>query len=414
MSPENRYTILEQELDRIIRSELNTRMAGGQKKIYLSRINDIIERKNRQIVEAHQSGQIEAILTSVFPVYLQLKEGGRLYLTPEELTHNQYREYLNRKERFDTLFTAAGMAAENPDLRAMVTEKRALFDTEVFKARELVQLIDTVGRINKEADMSIQVTPGLEETAIAYLKELAPLRSDLGAIEARALEYKKEDYLGEGLQRLRQAIHSAAKSIARKEKKAAEFLFDKAGTIFGMYKSTPSDLSQLQSFMAQKKELLRYLDIFDSLGDEDRRYRIERFVAAVDGTLQNLQVEVERQKAQEAKISEKHHREINDAYARFQEMKEMFARGELAAESQQKNAARKLKNYRDIFKAHGQRIMARDVERFMNSTGIGRQPPAGDVSPSAGSNAFDYRRGFLFLLPITVVLLFLLFILILL
>lgn len=414
MTPENRYPILEQELDRIIQTELNIRMSGGPKKVDLSRVNDIIERKNRQIVEAHQSERIDGILTSLFSVYLQMKTGGRLYLTPEGLSQPRYEQYLNKRERFDTLFTAAAMAAHDPHLRGLVTEKRKLFDTEFIKARELVRLIDIVGHIKKEADMSIPVNPGLEETAIAYLKELAPLRSDLGAIEARALEFKDETYLPEGYRRLRQAIHSAGKSIARKEKKAAEFLFDQAAVIFRTYKSTPSDLSHIQSFMAQKEELMRYVKVFDSLGDEDRKYRIQRFIATLDGTLQSLQGEVERQKAEEARISEKHHREINDAYARFQEMKEMFARGELTADSQQKNAAQKLRKYRDIFKAHGQRIMARDVERFMNSTGIGKPPSAGDIAASKGSEDFDYRKGFLILLPITVALLFLLFVLILL
>ncbi|MFW5811191.1 MAG: hypothetical protein ACOCWY_06290 [Thermodesulfobacteriota bacterium] len=414
MTIENRYPSLEQELDRIIQAELNIRMSGGPKKVDLPRVNDIIEQKNRQIVEAHQSDRIDGILTSLFSLYLQMKEGGRLHAIPEGLSQRQYEQYLNKKERFDTLFTAAAMAVRDPHLRELVTEKRKLFDSEFAKAKELVRLIDTGGHVKKEADMSIPVNPGLEETAIAYLKELAPLRSDLGAIEARALEFRDEPFLSEGYRRLRQTVHSAGKSIARKEKKAAEFLFDQAAIIFQTYKSTPSDLSHIQSFMEQKEELLRYLKIFDSLGDEDRKHRIQRFIASLDGTLQNLQAEVERQKAEEARISEKQQREINEAYARFQEMKEMFAQGELSADSQQKNAARKLKKYRDIFKAHGQRIMARDVERFMNSTGIGKPPPAGAVAITKGPEGFDYRKGFLMLLPITIALLFLLFVLILL
>ena len=414
MTIENRYPILEQELDRIIQAELNIRMSGGPKKVDLPRVNDIIEQKNRQIVEAHQGERIDGILTSLFSVYLQMKEGGRLHANREELSQRQLERYLSKKERFDTLFTAATMAVHDPELRELITEKRKLFDSEFIKARELVQLIGTVGHLKKEADMSIPVNPGLEETAIAYLKELAPLRSDLGAIEARALEFRDETYLAEGYRRLRQAIHSAGKSIARKEKKAAEFLFDQAATIFQTYKSTPSDLSYIQPFMEQKEELLRYFKIFDSLGDEDRKYRIQRFINSLDRTLQNLQAEVERQKAEEARISEKQQRKINEAYTRFQEMKEMFAQGELSADSQRKNAAQKLKKYRDIFTAHGQRIMARDVERFMNSTGIGKPPYPLAVAAPKKSEKFDYRKGFLILLPITIVLLFLLFVLILL
>jgi hypothetical protein len=53
--------------------------------------------------------------------------------------------------------------------------------------------------------------------------------------------------------------------------------------------------------------------------------------------------------------------------------------------------------------------MARDIDRFINSTGIGkslrsnRARTAGD----ADEDTFDYRKGFLILLPITIVLTFL-------
>lgn len=409
---ENRYPILEQELDRIIRAELNSRVAGSLKKAKIARVNEILERKNRGIVEAHQETRVDGILPGLLSVYLRLREGGSLHLTPEGLSQNAYERYLNKKERFDTLFAAAVMAIQDPDLRTLVTEKRRLFEQESIKLWELVRLMKAADHIKREADMSAAVNPGLEETAIGYLKELAPLRSDLGAIEARAMEYKEEDYLREGYRMLRRAIHSAGKSIAGKEKKAAEFLFDQANIVFRTYKSTPADLTHVQAFMEQKEELSRYAKIFDSLDDEDRRDRLQRWIATLDGTLQKLQREIERQKEEEARVSEKQQREVQDAYARFQEIREMFARGEMPAESQRKNAEQKLKKYRDIFKAHGQRIMARDVERFMNSTGVGKTNLPEAVSKSAASDDFDYRKGFLILLPITIGLLFLVFLLI--
>jgi hypothetical protein len=411
---ENRYPILEQELDRILRAELNSRVSSSLKPAKVSRINEILERKNRQIVEAHQESRTETILPSIFSVFLQLKEGGRLFLTPEGLGEKTLQQYINKKERFNTLFSAALMAIQDPQLNVLVTEKRMLFDNEFIKLQEMVRLIAAVGRIKREADMSIAVNPGLEESAINYLKELAPLRSDLGAIEARAIEFKNEAYMQEGFRKLRQAIHSAGKSIAGKEKKAAEFLFSQAGIIFSTYKATPADLSYIQAFMEQKEELSRYAKIFDSLQDEDRRNRILQFIATLDVTLQKLQREIEKQKAEEARASEKSRREVDDAFTRFQEIKEMFARGELAAESQQKNTARKLENFRDIFKAHGQRIMARDVERFMNSTGIGKSNLPEAVSNPPKTDTFDYRKGFLILLPVSIALLLLVFMLILL
>ena len=412
MNSEKKYRKIENELDSIVRAELNSRISGTQKKQDISKACDILELKNRQIVEAHTKGKTESILQTLFSGYLQTREGGSLYFASKTGDKKLYLGYINKKDRFETLFTASMMALADRDLADIINKKRSIFHADYDRQKDILRLIKTVYEIKKQADMSIAENPGIEENAVSYLTELAPLRSDLKLIEARCVEFQTWEYIQEAVRQLRHAIQSADASISQKGRKAARFLFDKAGTIYHSYKSTQADISCIEMFMNQKEELERYADIFDSTGDDNRRDRIRGFIAGIESTLGRLQSEIETQKDREARISEKHRQDIKDAYDRFVEIREMYANGQLETPNQQKNAGLKLKKCRDRLIAGGQRVMARDIERFMNTAGIGRTESAAGKKETGEIDNFDYKRGFMVLLAVTIILVLIIFLLI--
>jgi len=409
MKIEKKYQKIENELDMIVRAELNQRVSHTRKKKDIESINRVIESKNRQIVEIHQKGKTGDILPSMLSGWLQSREQGNLYMSLEETGEQTYKEYNNKKERFETLFTASLMALPDKELIGIVKNKQKLFYDNYTIIRELSILGLTVKNIRKEINMSESVKPQDEETAVSYLKEITPLKTDLQAIESRYIEIKDADYIEEAVKNLHGEIHSAAKSLDEKSQNAAKYLFDQANQIFHNYKSTPSTLRNLEIFTAQKQELLRYAGIFDSINDTERKSKIEGFLLSIDKTVQNQQDELFKQKEHEARLSEKIQNEINETYDRFLEIKDLYAQGNLGTESQQKNAEARLIKYRDTLIANGQRIMARDIERFINSTGIGKK----DAVPAPGnSDDFDYKKGFLVLLPVTIILLLTVFLMI--
>ncbi|GBC61955.1 Uncharacterized protein DENIS_2917 [Desulfonema ishimotonii] len=404
MSPK-KYQKLENELDRIIRAELTFRV-GTRKHQDISAINDALEVRNRQIVEAHQKGGVAEILPSLVSGLFQTREGGKLWLPAARTSDEKYENYLHRKGRFETLFSAAVMALEDDALPEIVSRKRQLFDAKFAQLRELMLLTGAARNMQKEADMRSDNASGDEEGAFAHLMALAPLRADLHTIENQCAELREDTWLAEALRQLQQAVRKAEKSIAEKSRKSAKTLFDQAGDIFQHYKSVPATIPNMDRLTAQKGELQRYAGIFNDIGDKERVGRIEGFVAAIDATLRKLQEEVAQQKAYETRMSAQQQAAVSDACDRFAEIRELYAQGRLTAESQKKNAGRKLNKYRDTLIANGQRIMARDIDRFINATGIGKKAdkkPEGDRKEQADS--FDYKKGFLILLPITIVLL---------
>ncbi|MDM8535252.1 hypothetical protein QUF70_00695 [Desulfobacterales bacterium HSG17] len=409
MKIEKKHQKIENELDMIVRTELNQRVGHKQKKKDIDSINRLIESKNRQIVEVHQKGKIINILPSMISGWLQTREQGSLYLSPEETIAQNYKEYNNIKERFETLFAASLMALPDKELISIVKSRQKLFYDNFTIIRELSILGTTVKNIAKQINMTESVKPQDEETAVSYLKGIAPLKTDLQTIEARYIEVKDSDYIEEAVKKLHGEIHWAAKSLDEKNKNAAKYLFDQANQIFHNYKSTSVSLKNLEIFTAQKQDLLRYLGIFDSIGDTERKSKIEGFVSSIDKTVLNQQDELLKQKEHEARLSEKIQNEINETYDRFLEIKALYAQGNLNTKIQQKNAEARLIKYRDTLIANGHRIMARDIERFINSTGIGKKNTR---SATENSDDFDYKKGFHILLPVTILLLLIVFIMI--
>ena len=414
MKSEKAYSKIEGELDRIVQAELNDRIGNRPHPKLPSDIGDIFEHRNRQIVTAHQQGTIADILVPIFISFLQSREGGRLHLSAESLAPADFTAYTAKKERFETLFSAAVMALPDRDLADIVTRMRAVFDEHHLKLREINRLAETVRQIRRKAANTAEPTGSVtEKHAVGLLASLSPLRADLRAIESHCVAFRENVYLKSAVQYLETELQSADRVIAEKGREASKSLFDSAGAVFHAYRSTPVSLSNTEQFVAQKEELARYARIFESVGETDRKEQIERYIATIDAALRKLRQEIERQKESEARLSEKHQQEISEAYGRFLEIKDQFAGGLLALESQRKNAAERLRHCRDTLIANGQRVMARDIDRFINATGIGKSPASGAPPRPGGGDqdTFDYKKGFLILLPISVMLLFLLLLL---
>ena len=407
---EKKYRQIADELDKIVRSELNRRAGSRPGVKNLSEIGEQIEVKNREIVEAHQQGKTAKILPSLMAAWLRTREDGDLYAEPDMQNEKSCEIWLSKKERLETLFAAAVLSLEDKNLTELVSMAKKCFDDNHMRIKELLALARTAENIRKEADMTRTEKPKDEKSAIAYLREIAPLRSDLEIIRSRYAEAEDADYLHEAVLKLGGSIHSADRSIAEKSRNAAKYLFDQAASVFHSYQSTPAAIPNAEIFNQQKEILSRYAGIFKEIGDSERQEKIGRFIASIDATIEKLQREVEKQKESETKITEKVQREISEAYERFLEIKEAYAQGMPASESQRKNAGERVKKYRDILIANGQRIVALDLERFINSTGIGKEE--NNTAGISKEDDFDYKKGFLILLPITIILLLLVFVMI--
>ncbi len=408
----NQYFKFEKELDRIVSSQINIRIDARKKKKDLNRITDEIESRNRHIVKAHQNNETPKILGPMFATFLQMQEGGKLYIPETNRDEEKFKIYFNTKGRYETLFAAAIMALEDRELARIINLKRELFRQKHKDLKEGLLLMETVIAIGKEAEKKIEWNPAKENEAVLCLDELAPFKSDLKAIETKCAEYIKDGYLT-GLGRmLQRSIQNAENSIALKSRKAAKFLFSQASGVFHMYKSTPVDIVHYERFMAQKEELAQYEKIFSNIGDKDRQEKIENFIKSIDNTLSKLNKKIEKQKNIENLAAEKKQGEIHDAFDQFLEIKNMYADSQITTHSQKKNIGIKLKKIRDTLIANGQRVMAMEVERFMNSTGTGISPKKKSFLNPDDNQEFDYRKGFFILLPITIILLFILFLLI--
>lgn len=400
MNSQKKYRKTDTELDRIVRAELNYRAGGKSGKKDIARTSEYIEARNRQIVEAHQHQRTAEILPAMLSCALQLKKGGSHCFGPDDLPAEMLQDYTNRKERFNTLFTAAIMALDDPVLREIVMGKQRSFEIYHERLDVLLALTRRVTKLQTEAGMISTESSGDEKKVTECLAELAPLRTELQNISAQCIEYQEDDYLEEAVQQLQQAVQSASRTVTEKGRSASRVLFETAGSIFHSYQSTPAIIQNMDRFLGQKEGLNRYLNLFETLNDTERRDQVKGFMDTVDGTIERLRYEVQKQKEHEARASEKLQQDVQETYEQFTEIREMYARGELTAESQMKNTGEKLKKYRDKLTANGQRILALEVERFINATGIGK--------PQTKLNAddpFNYKKGFYILLPITIILL---------
>ncbi|QTA91191.1 hypothetical protein [Desulfonema magnum] len=405
MEEPQKYQKIEKELDKIIISELNNRFGEKEKNRNPTKINDILEKKNRELVTAHQNGRVASMIPIIFRSYLQIKEGGKLYFEKEDLRNKkEFEIYLGKKNRLRVLVNASLNALTEEDLIYIVRDKKKTFNDEYRKAAEVMELVRKAHDIRQSSDKSDLPVPRDEETAISYLREIAPLNVALQKIESRYIGLKQEPYLCEILQQLQRAINLGFKSITLQSKKASGFLFDQASAIFKSHKSVSASIASIESFMRQKEELVRYYSLFDSIGDENRKKQVESFISTIEATVSKIRKDIEKQKQRETAISEKSNQEIQEAYESFLDIKKMYAEGEFRVESKRKKAVSLLKKCQNILKANGHRIKARDIERFLNSTGIEKAEDT-EYMPQA-ENLF-YKRAFLTILPVTIFLGFL-------
>lgn len=400
-----KYQKIETELDKIIISEINSRFTGKPKKSNPGKVRTLIEKKNREIVRTHQRGKTASNLTMLFSGYLQIREGGKLFFGRDDLEKKEFESYLGKKNRLEALLGASLNTLKEETLINLVYRKRKRFDDEYHKAKEVMQLIQEAGNLRKEAEEPEMMIPKDEETAISYLEDIAPLTASLQKIESRYIELKEDVYIAEVLQQLQSAINLAFKSITLQSRKASRFLFDQVRLVFQKHKSARAGLSSIDEFIAQKEELVRYYTIFDSIEDDTRKKQTGNFILAVENAIEKLHERAARQKEREAEISEKNQQDVEDAYNRFLEIKEQYAEGDLDTSGAKRRAVSALKRSQYILRSNGQQIKARDIDRFLNATGINRKEGMSDAPQNAPQNQnMFYKRAFLGILPITIAL----------
>jgi hypothetical protein len=401
MKKEKQYRRIEKQLDKIIVSEINARFSGKRKKQNPGKVREIIEKRNREIVTAHQRGSVALMVPALFKGYLQIQEGGELYFEKGDFSNSEFEIYFGRKSRLQALANASLNAMTDETLIQTIYRKKSIFEEEYRKAKEVVKLIEKADEIRRRSDEIDLAIPKDEEEAVSYLKNIAPLKADVQKIESRYIELKQSRYLAQVLQQLQNSINFAFKSIGSQSKKASEFLFLKASAVFKNYRATRANIAGIDAFIRQKEDLIRYYTIFDSIGDEDRRDQINSFVCVIEKSIEKLRGGVERQKQLETEISEKQDQEVHQAYQRFLDIKKQYADGKLEIENARKKAVSVLKKSCNALKASGLRIKAREVERFLNSTGIEKSEASENVRPV--QNLF-YKKAFLMMLPVTLLL----------
>ncbi|MDM8552633.1 hypothetical protein QUF72_21295 [Desulfobacterales bacterium HSG2] len=394
---------IEAELDKIIIAEINDRFAGRQKKQNPRKVKEIIEKKNREIVKTHQKGKTASNLPLLFSGYLQIQEGGKLYFGKRDLDKKEFESYLGKKNRLEALAGASLNTLREENLINIVYRRRKIFDDEYRKAKEVTALIEQTAEIRQNADEPGPMIPKDEETAVSYLKEIAPLKSALQKIESRYIELKEDFYIADVLQQLQSSVNLAFKSITLQTQKTSRFLFDQARAVFQKHKTSRTGICSIEEFVRQKEELVRYYSIFDSIGDDNRKKQTKFFISTIETAIGNLQKDIVREKQRDTKVSEKSNREVQDAYERFLEIKKMYSQGKLDEKGRKKKAISGLKKCRNILKSNGQRVKAREVERFLNATGIDKKEETKSPDTIHAQNIF-YKRAFLAILPVTIAL----------
>jgi hypothetical protein len=398
---------IEKELDSIIIAEINGRFSESPEKLNVLKVNEIIEERNREIVKIHQQDKIAASLPLFFKSYLQIREGGNLYFSPDDLSKKEFEIYAGKKGRLEVLLNASLNTLPDEELIHLIYHKRSLFDDEYAKAKEVMRLAGQAAEIRKTADspdsellkndLKNRFTD--EESAILYLNEMGALRAALQKIESRYAEVGQDAYIAEVVKRMKNEVSLAFQSMAQQSRKTSEFIFDQANTIFQHYKSVKSRLANIEKFVSCKEALLRYRKIFESAGDEDRKKQLDFFISTVEAGIDKLQKKIEKEKQREAAASEKDNQEVKEAYDVFLEIKSDYADRKLDPAFKRRRAVTRLKKSLDILKSNGQRVKAREIERFLNSTEMDKDEEKPGAAPQ---NLLFYKKAFMVILPLTI------------
>lgn len=392
MKKDKRLKKLENELDKIIIAEINSRLSK-RKKIAPDTVNETIEEKIREIVRAHQDGKTASVIAPLFSACLQIRDDGKLSLDRRSSTIRQYESNLLKKGRLEVLLAASMNALNDDGAVETFRKKTETFDLKYRQILDIRRLAEEAGEIREKADKHGHVMPGSEATVISYLKDISPMRTGLQKIESAFVEFDSDQYIGEALRKLRNEIHHAWKSLGSLDHAAAGFILGQADAVFKTYRETKPEIANMDAFIGQKETLSRYFQLFESTGDEQRKEQIGSLISTIDATLETLDEKIAKQKEIETRVVEKSDREVDAAYEKFLELKEEFAEGKIDTRTKRNKTAARLRKYGDILKAHGRRVKARDIERFLNSTGLAK--------PEGLPRNTIYKWAFFAMLPIT-------------
>ncbi len=404
MKPLTDYQKTEQALNRIIVAEINDRLTARRRPPHPGEVSATLERVNREIVQAHQTGSLFDKLPRLFQVSIQLKEGGRLHLDSQEMPAPEFRHYMAKKRRFEALMAASVFGLRNTSLKSLIHLKSEVFERTRRKSVEVMALVKEARDIQDALPRRKLIKPRNEEEAVTLLKEISEYRARLDEIESRYAVFEGDKGLENGLTKLRQAINRAARAMDQQSRRSVKFLLDQAGVVFKMYQSTLADIANIDTFIAQKDELRRYRDLFEALGNEERRDQVAGFMETVDATVERLQKKIDARKRLEARQSDKDQQAIDAVYADFLEVKERYAQGRLSSRRDKKRALAQLRKAIDALKSNGQRVRAREIERFINATGLDPKGSTGEPPTDATLRAayLFYRKAFFILVPLSV------------
>jgi hypothetical protein len=402
--PPTDYQKTEQALNRIITAEINDRLAVRKRLPHPAEVSATLERVNREIVQAHQSGSLFDKLPRLFQVSLQLNRDGRLHLDSQNTPPAEYRHYMAKKRRFDALMAASLFGLRNTALKSLVNMKSERFERARQKAVQVMEWVKEAREIRESLPKRRFIKPRDEEEAVALLKEMSAHRARLEELKSRYAVFEGDKGLENALAKLRHALNQAARAIDQQSKRSVKFILGQAGVIFKMYQSTPADIANIDTFISQKDELKRYRNLFDALGDRERRDQVAGYMETVDATVQRLQKKIDARKRVEALQSDKEAQAIDAVYTEFLEIKERYAQGRVASRKERKRALAHLRKTIDVLKANGQRIRAREIERFINATDLSTESPSGMSTGDATlrSAYLFYRKAFFILLPLSV------------
>lgn len=404
MKPLTDYQKTEQALNRVIVAEINDRLAERKRPPRMSEISATLERVNREIVQAHHAGTLFDKLPHLFQVGLQLKEGGRLHLDVQKTPAADFRSYMAKRRRFEALMAASLFGLRNNSLKSLVNLKSEIFDQTHKKAEEILDLIQEARAVRDNLPKSKFARPRNEDEAADLLKEMAEHRARLDEIESRFAVFEADSGLENGLSLLRQALNRTYRAMDHQSRKSVKHIMDQAGVIFKMYQSTPADIANIDEFMAQRDDLKRYQDLFNALGDEERRDQVAGFMEKIDAAIEKLREKIEAGKQAEARRSDKDHQAVELVYNDFLDIKNRYSQGGLSSRRDRKKTLNRLRKAIDTLKANGQRVRAREIERFINATGIDPKGRSGEPLADAAlrSAYLFYRRAFFILLPLTI------------
>ena len=409
---------LEDELDQIIRSEINRRLPLRPEIKNPNRVGESLEDRMAEIVRAHENETLMAIIPTLFAVSLQILARGALFFDRDDLPFRDFLLYEDQISRVRAL-TAASLTHLPQHILDIFDSKMKRFDQAfalLEKNREYIREID---KIREDAEqMELQYIRD-EEDAVAFYKAAGTLRTRLVSIESVHTELKSAPFLEQGAANMQNAMHLATKSLTARTEKPARFLFSQAAAVYRQFQMTRVHLTGMEQFIRQKEELARYHKLFSETKDMTRAKKTAEFITSIDKTIDKLNRDIDREKTGEAASSQKENLKIQESWNRFQEIRKQYENGGITTVRQEKKASSVLNKCLSMLKSSGQRVKAREVERFLNVTGLGKGPLIKNPlikNPHTKKKAADetlyaeylfYKRAFFILLPVAMGLLFL-------